>query len=151
MVNKCALLLLEFFLVKDPQVLTQDSLFSLITMEEMVVGHPSPPPHQSQLSSRLAPLGLASSQTYHPCPAWRWWCRQEEGSDLQRKINQIKFQGSKLAEDKPVNQVYAAHANMATIVLLPPSPVSLSIYSTDLAQHLLTRSTCFQMICSQSL
>ena len=57
-VNKCALLLLlEFFLVKDPQV-TQDSLFSLITMEEMVVGHPSPPPHQSQSSSRLAPLGL---------------------------------------------------------------------------------------------
>ena len=68
-VNKCALLLLEFFLVKDPQVLAQDGLFSLITMEEIVVGLPSPPPHQSQLSSRLAPLGLASSQTYHPCPA----------------------------------------------------------------------------------
>ena len=57
-VNKCALLLLEFFLIKDPQVLKQDSLLSLITMEEMVVGHPSPTPHQSQSSSRLAPLGL---------------------------------------------------------------------------------------------
>ena len=30
-VNKCALLLLEFFLVKDPQVLMPESLFSLIT------------------------------------------------------------------------------------------------------------------------